>query len=402
MNYIEHDVYLYAGNATMPNETFLGYVDNENDLCQWLLSSDTATNEDTLDMVTYILNGPVMITTIGCGIIGNVVTTYILSLKKMYTPINLYFVVLALWDTLLLISAFCIYALVTVLFGTVPQTGMYIYLYLPFFPLSIIARTGSVWTLIATTVERYLAICKPLYHKRNRSNRRMRKILLTIALCAVIFNINRFLELTTFSCAMENYSIPIIRPTALRLNHNYHLICHVILGFTFIRLGPFALLVILTWLIFHRLKEAPRQIRRSFRAQSYHGMVLQSSLEKKLMFVGLKFIMCMILPTAVDFLEAVITSEKFLASYEFSYLIALGNLLVVLNSALNFPIYLLTCQRFRQQLQSCLTCGMVKSPRNESMAAMVFLMESITKRVSRTTESQNKSSESENSEKISE
>ena len=59
-------------------------------------------------------------------------------------------------------------------------------------------------------------------------------------------------------------------------------------------------------------------LRRSFkRRDSYHRSILKSSLERKLVLIGLKFIICMILPTVNDILEAVITSDQFLYSNDF-------------------------------------------------------------------------------------
>ena len=130
--------------------------------------------------------------------------------------------------------------------------GPLIYFYPVFFPLSIISRTGSVWTLIATTVDRYLAICRPLFHKRTKSGSRMQKILLAIGISAILFNLNRFFEIDIRHCAQLN--LDIMTPSALRMSKTYHLINHLIMNFSLVRMGPFIIQTMLTIMIIRQIR----------------------------------------------------------------------------------------------------------------------------------------------------
>lgn len=65
------------------------------------------------------------------------------------------------------------------------------------FPVGLIAQTGSVWTTVAVTAERYVAVCHPLRAKSLCTYRRARCLQVIVTLAAVVYNIPRFWEVRT-------------------------------------------------------------------------------------------------------------------------------------------------------------------------------------------------------------
>lgn len=117
----------------------------------------------------YILNGPVTAVFVGAGCLLNLFIVLVFQRRRLdkrpQSAISNYFCVLALWNTILLLSAFFMYCFPTFRFGWLQLTGGYVYLYRAAFTACNMAFVGSVWILIALIVDRYIALVRPLYHK---------------------------------------------------------------------------------------------------------------------------------------------------------------------------------------------------------------------------------------------
>ncbi|PAV81719.1 hypothetical protein WR25_15372 [Diploscapter pachys] len=97
------------------------------------------------------------------GLFGNASTALILTRPSMRNPNNLFLTALAVFDSCLIITAFCIYAMEYIIEYT-RAFNLYVawLTYLRFaFALSHISQTGSVYITVAVTIERYLAVCRP-------------------------------------------------------------------------------------------------------------------------------------------------------------------------------------------------------------------------------------------------
>ena len=66
------------------------------------------------------------------------------------------------------------------------------------FPIYRITLVGSIYMMIATAVERYMAVCSPhAYHELSHNPNRFLYYIIPVTLAAVLVNIPRFLETST-------------------------------------------------------------------------------------------------------------------------------------------------------------------------------------------------------------
>ncbi len=98
------------------------------------------------------------------GVIGNVISIFIFSNSAMRSSINILLAGLSSIDLVLLILMVLVfglqmidaYAETDVLFAFQP------YALKIFYPMNLIMQTSSVWTMVAITVERWIAVCHAL------------------------------------------------------------------------------------------------------------------------------------------------------------------------------------------------------------------------------------------------
>lgn len=64
------------------------------------------------------------------------------------------------------------------------------------YPLGLIAQTGSVYLTVTVTVERYVAVCRPLRARSLCTYGRAKMYVLCVVLFSVLYNLPRFWEVT--------------------------------------------------------------------------------------------------------------------------------------------------------------------------------------------------------------
>lgn len=299
------------------------------------------------------VNGFFLSALITLGIVGNLLIVYVLRQRKLRNYLTPYFIGLAVWDCSLMFASFPCFSLTPLIKGlhydrhSYPWQFDHVYIYA--YPLAQIFRTLSTWILVALSVERYCGICYPLHNSKNSSNRPTLLTLL-ISFLGLCFNIPRFFEISV--CDRD-----VIVPSPLRQNPTYHLIYNVILGLSLTTLGPCVLMCILTCLILSALKKSEiwrlqnQQKSPNSTNQNQRSKALQVTMNRMLIAASVKFLVCTSVATSVDIFE-LFTSLEFIELVQFKYLVDVSNLLVVLNSALNFPIYFITGDRFRTEVRS--------------------------------------------------
>ncbi|PIC20138.1 hypothetical protein B9Z55_025432 [Caenorhabditis nigoni] len=122
-------------------------------------------------------------------------------------------------------------------------------------PISNIAQCGSVWTCVAVTVDRFLAVNYPLHSKIWCTPRRAASILLAITVFSVSFKAPMFFELTNDECGR-------LRTSSLRDN-KYYKEYYVTFGYLIaLLLIPWAVMIVLNVFVVKAVHKAYK-IRRS-------------------------------------------------------------------------------------------------------------------------------------------
>ncbi|CAI2351211.1 unnamed protein product [Caenorhabditis sp. 36 PRJEB53466] len=230
------------------------------------------------------------------------------------------------------------------------------------FPLSLIAQAGSVWTYVAVTVDRFIAVCFPLKKRVWFTRSNSTTVLICITFVSTLFKLPSFFEVQLD----QNGEVG---PTELRKNEFYIEFYLFYLYVALIQLIPWTLIIFLNAIIIHK-------VRIAYRAQE--GMVHKSAkpktkredAERKVtvmatVMTGI-FIICNI-PPGINYLV-----DKYSKSPVYRQRIPLSNLLVCVNrhvlsfcrsppssasfSASNMMIYCVFNSRFRRAALKLLGC----------------------------------------------
>ncbi|XP_047351438.1 FMRFamide receptor [Vespa velutina] len=298
----------------------------------------------------FIIYG-VLINFIGLfGILGNTISMIVLSRPQMKSSINYLLIGLASCDTLLIISSILIFGLPSIYvytgylfnyqFFVYPKIVKYLY------PISCTAQIATVYLTLTVTIERYIAVCHPLKARSFCTCGRARLAFLSIVTFATIYNIPKFLEIEIYSEKHWKYNVVIycLRPAPLRDNNIYVTIyVHWMYFFVCYTIPLFAL-IIFNMAIYRRVRKANRDLQ-----QLTHHQRREIGLATMLLCVVIVFVICNILPLTSNIFETFIYDPP-------RWLVQVGNLLVTINSSINFIIYVIFGRKFKRIFMK-LFCG---------------------------------------------
>uniref|UniRef100_A0A1I7SMA1 G_PROTEIN_RECEP_F1_2 domain-containing protein n=2 Tax=Bursaphelenchus xylophilus TaxID=6326 RepID=A0A1I7SMA1_BURXY len=308
-------------------------------------------------MLSYLLNGHLTLFCVLSGVLLNLVCMYVfIRFRHGSTPvIQCYLITLTAWQTALLCNAFLLYCFPTLWYGHVVSRGEYVRVYPYVYALANTTHTGSVWIVLTLTVDRFLALCKPLTHPTIGKRSRVKKLMVFVSILAMLFSVPRIFEVTTvMSCLQkEDNCAPQVVRTDLPKDRLYWTIYHIILGTAFVTLGPCLLLFGLTLRISIALRRATRR-RKSLCQVMNEGTCRQEFSNKDhranvmLVLVIAKFLVSDILPTVVDVLEHLVGNHAFMSSSTATVFVDFSNFLLVLNCSTNFWVFFFWGKRFRR------------------------------------------------------
>lgn len=148
--------------ATAENQT---YQDMLETLCNQSYNKVNATAPSP-KLFVFTVYG-VLLTTVGLlGIAGNLISITILSRPKMRSSINCCLIGLTSFDMIVTSTSILMFGLSEICEYTGAMTwysnGIYQRVTPFVYPLGMIAQTGSIYLTVTVTVERYVAVCRPL------------------------------------------------------------------------------------------------------------------------------------------------------------------------------------------------------------------------------------------------
>lgn len=290
----------------------------------------------------FITNG-IMLNVVGLfGIFGNVISMIILSRPQMRSSINYLLIGLARCDTVLIITSSLLFGLP----GIYPYTGClfnYYYLIYPhispiLFPVAMTAQTVSVYLTLTVTLERFVAVCHPLRARSLCTYGRARIYVIVIIIFSLIYNLPRFWEVsyTSYTHYEHNMSVYCVEASELRSDQVYITVYIHWLYLVFLYFLPFTSLAILNACIYKQVRRANAERQRLSRLQRR-----EIGLATMLLCVVVVFFLCNILALVTNVLEA---------SYDIILepLVKTSNLLVTINSSVNFIIYVIFGEKFKR------------------------------------------------------
>lgn len=217
-----------------------------------------------------------------------------------------------------------------------------------------IAQTITVWLVMLVTIDRYIAICKPL-KTQMRTLQRAKLAVTLVVVTAIIYNIPRFLERRIMYVTCTNRTVVRSIKTPLRESNMYFLIYKTILYFIFRTVGPLLTLIGLNL----RLIQALQAVRKKHRDMT-RSTKNRDNITLMLVVVVSIFVICEI-PDLI--LRVVVTIRElypnFVSVLVLRYINAVTNMMLTVNSSINFLIYCLIGQKFRKILRQ-MCCGRIK------------------------------------------
>lgn len=292
----------------------------------------------------FVVHG-VLLNGIGAGgLLGNALAVVVLSRPQMRSSINCLLVGLAACDTVLILTSVLLFGLT----GVYPYTGRLRYYYYHVcphltpiaFPLANVAQTMSVYLTLIVTVERWVAVCHPFRAKALCTSSRARWYVLGTALFALAYNAPKFLEAEVFRVeGADGDAIYCVRAYTAFRNPTYVVVYIHWMYLIVMYIVPFSALAALNACIVRQVRLAQAERARLSRVQRR-----ELGLATMLLVVVLVFFLCNILPLVTNAFE-VFEGDQF---ENLDPLVKTSNLLVMINSSVNFVIYVIFGEKFKR------------------------------------------------------
>jgi hypothetical protein len=226
------------------------------------------------------------------GVIGNLISAFILSRDEMRNAFNLLLISLLGFDSWFLLG--CILENVRRNFDLASNLHILLFPYF-LYPTAMVAMTGSIFMTVAISLERYFAVHHPIDYAQSANSpsalrNRLLKYLIPVILISFLFNGPKFFEarvgysnstvlatstnetltnLTlsdgTMNTVLEQESIewtPYITVTSMRKNPDYSIYYNCWARLFFLGVIPAAMLIYLNYKIYKDIKERQENRRR--------------------------------------------------------------------------------------------------------------------------------------------
>lgn len=153
--------------------------------------------DTTIGLCKFVVWGVLGSTLAILGFLGNTLSMVVLHRRQMRSSTSYYLLSLAIYDNGILLGMmlyFCLPALIPyVTFLNDYRTFMSFSL--PYgYPFSLSAQMGSIYTCVGFTVERFIAVCRPLHAANTCTRSRTIRAIIVIFIWSVVYNIPRFFQ----------------------------------------------------------------------------------------------------------------------------------------------------------------------------------------------------------------
>ena len=264
------------------------------------------------------------------GIIGNSLAFAVFWKGNFKSSTSFLFICLALTDSVVLLTAFMIYSIQPVstymsgkkFFSSSTIIGLYIFVAF----LYVVSHTFTMWMTVLIAVNRYIIVCRPLRASEWCTNSKVKKQVVAVLVSAILYNI------AIFGGTVVHLVVTSTEPLYIFI---LDAICTLIL--------PICILALLNI----RLIQALNTHRR-MQVQN-RSIQKDNSTTFVLVIVIVVVIICQV-PQVFNFFLRISLSTSTNTCGRLFYLEHISVALVVLNSAVNFIIYIVCNKRFRAVL----------------------------------------------------
>ncbi len=295
------------------------------------------------------------------GIIGNLLAFVVYCNHKHKLTTTVLLQALAICDTLVLISSILLRCLRYV--GWAAYQEIYHYVFLALFPMVYFFRLADTWLTVLLTIDRFIAVCYPLHAQRLCTMRRTYILIAVLLTSTFVFSLPRlFLEYNIH----PNGSDFNLNPMNQRQEHVFGY--RIVAFFLAMYLVPMMLLIVLNTRLVSALRRANayralamQHVRDvSCRQTLEMGYKINRSITTIVVTVVVVCIVCNSTSMAVHIIHSLhmlFVQELFFVDGPRRYLANISNLMITINSSINFIIYCLCSRTFRLVLMRTFRCA---------------------------------------------
>ena len=293
------------------------------------------------------------------GIIGNILSIFVLGREKRIRETAFLLQVIATADIMYLTTCLFFQSINAIDLCTQwlpnmktlwPRMEPYVW------PMASIAQTCTTWFVVLLTAERYVAICKPLTALMSEPSR-LRRLTLLVFVVALLYNLPRFFERETRMETCKDAVKYVAYRTPLRNNKYYIVIYKTSLYLLLRYFVPISLLAFFNARLIHSiLRSSKLQRSGSTRSRSSQATCHKKMDRKRFTFMLIAAVVAVsVLCGLPDFFLRIwisittLTGRKPTNRNVLRYNI-ISNLFLTVNSSVNFLIYCVLGKKFRENL----------------------------------------------------
>ncbi len=299
-----------------------------------------------------IIYGPMYIVVCIFGLIGNSLSFAVLHRYSRSNVATFLLKALAVSDNLFLLTALSVQTITAMLMSFGKEEVLipiYPYIQTYVWPLTHMIQMGTGWRMVLIATNRYIAVGKPLHAPRLCTKRNVKVQILVMTLFIIAYNIPRFFEYKYISVnvtSADNTTQEQEENIGLQSKVIYNILYENVSYCLFVFLIPLIVLVVLNVHLVRELKAA----QKSREALTSRTSTEENNITLVMIVIILVFIVCQT-PSALNQILYYIVEEKQkqTCSHYMKYY-HICNLLIIMNSSMNFVIYCVFRRQFQQDL----------------------------------------------------
>ncbi len=299
-----------------------------------------------------IIYGPLYIVVCIFGLIGNSLSFAVLHKYSRSNVATFLLKALAVSDNLFLVTALFVQTITAMLMSFGKEevlVPIYPYIQTYVWPVTHMIQMGTVWMMVLIATNRYIAVCKPLHAPRLCTKGNVQVQILIMSLFIIAYNIPRFFEYKYVYInvtSTENITEVQEQNIGLQSKVIYNILYENVSYCLFVFLIPLIVLVVLNVHLVRELKAA----QKSREALTSRTSTEENNITLVMVVIILVFIVCQT-PSALNQILYYIVEDKQkqTCSHYMKYY-HICNLLIIMNSSMNFVIYCVFRRQFQQDL----------------------------------------------------
>ena len=313
-------------------------------------------DNNTFKRFDFVVDTVIIGTVCLLGLMGNILSFCVFSKHKNETPTVFLLRVLSLTDSLLLLTSIFMYSINGIhTFKAFQENFLYIQLYV--WPLALMAHTATVWLTVIISIHRYTLVCKPVGLLRSLMSKISKAQVAAVLSFSILYNIPRFFEhQKMYSQELKgNLTNTTSAPHTLGANQVYQIVYSNLLYFPIMYIIPLCLLAYFNSKLIKAV-QALQERKETLTGHSHRSREDNCNVTTIVIVIVCIFIVCQT-PALINqiFWATFGESQRKPGGFHFYYT-RVSDLLVVLNSSVNFVIYCLFGRTFRRLFIDCL-CG---------------------------------------------